>query len=182
METKNLDFKIHEVRKDKTGTLGLFKGHASVFDAVDSYNEAVAKGAFSKTLKENQCLFPLCWMHDITKPLGMAVAEENEKGLIVIGEMNLDVQLAREKYSLMKQRAITGLSIGFKTLQEEWDNDLRTLKEIKLYEISPITRNFQACPGAEIEAVKHAPDDLFEAFRSLNEALRRFEKSLGGFK
>ncbi len=63
----------------------------------------------------------------------------------------------------MKQGAIKGLSIGYKTLKDAWEAELRKLREIKLYEISPITLNFQACPGAEIGDVK--TEDLPEEFK-----------------
>ncbi|NIM21228.1 MAG: HK97 family phage prohead protease, partial [Candidatus Latescibacteria bacterium] len=68
--------------------------YASVFDAVDSYNEVVIKGAFRKTLKENDGKFPLCWSHDVSQPLGIVHAAEKRGGLVVEGHLNLDVQSA----------------------------------------------------------------------------------------
>ena len=150
METKNLSFKMFDIDE----TEGVFKGYASVFDMIDSYNEVVTAGAFTNTLQENDGKFPLCWFHNIQEPLGIVYAEESTKGLLVEGYLNLDVKSAKEKYSLMKQGAIKGLSIGFKTVRDEWDGDLRKLREINLFEISPITLNFQACPDAEIEDVR----------------------------
>lgn len=150
METKNLSFKLFDIDE----TEGVFKGYASVFDVIDSYNEVVERGAFINTLQENDGKFPLCWIHNIQEPLGIVYAEESIKGLLVEGYLNLDVQSAREKRSLAKQGAIKGLSIGFKTIKDEWDEEIRKLKEIKLYEISLVTMNFQAYPEAEIEDVK----------------------------
>ena len=167
METKNFKFRIDDMDDEK----GVFKGHASIFGEVDSYNEVVEKGAFRKTLKENEGKFPLCWFHNVTEPLGMVFAKEAKQGLEIKGELNLDVQSAREKRSLMKQGAIKGLSIGFKTIKDAWDNQVRHLKEIKLYEISPITLNFQACPGAEIGDVKNL--GLESKPMSLEEILER---------
>lgn len=154
METKNLSFKLFDFDEEE----GFFKGYASIYDVVDSYNEIVTRGAFTKTLQENDGKFPLCWVHNVQEPLGIVYAKEETKGLLVEGYLNLGVQSAREKRSLMKQGAIKGLSIGFKTIKDEWDGDLRKLKEIRLYEISPITLNFQACPDAEIEDVKRIQD------------------------
>ncbi|MCK4336549.1 MAG: HK97 family phage prohead protease, partial [Candidatus Aminicenantes bacterium] len=51
-----------------------------------------------------------------------------------------------------KQKAIRGLSFGFKTIVDLWDKQTRYLKEIKLYEISPVT--FGAHPKALISNVK----------------------------
>jgi len=160
METKDFKFKLDDTDDEK----GTFSGYASIFDELDSYNEVVLKGAFRKTLKENDGKFPLCWFHNVAEPLGIIHAKEKKQGLEVEGHLNLDVQSAKEKRSLMKQGAVSGLSIGFKTLQDEWDEEVRKLKEIKLYEISLITRNFQACPGAEIEDVKSELPDEFKPY------------------
>lgn len=160
METKDFKFKLDDTDDEK----GTFTGYASVFDAVDSYNEMVLKGAFRKTLKENDGKFPLCWFHNVAEPLGIIYAKEKSQGLATEGHLNLDVQSAREKRSLMKQDVITGMSIGFKTLQDEWDEEVRKIKEVKLYEISLITRNFQACPGAEIENIKSEIPDEFKPY------------------
>ena len=174
METKDFKFRIDDMN-DEAGT---FTGLASIFGEVDSYNEIVEKGAFKKTLKEHGGKFPLCWFHRIQEPLGMVYAKEVELGLEIKGELNLDVQSAREKRSLMKQGAIKGLSIGFKTIKDTWDNRIRVLKEIRLYEISPITLNFQACPGAEIGDVKAKLQRSRSLFAPIIEEL---EKCLRGF-
>ena len=150
METKDFKFRIDDVNDDE----GTFTGFASVFGEVDSYNEVVDKGAFRKTLKENDGKFPLCWFHNVTQPLGIIYAKEKNQGLDIKGGLNLDVQSAKEKRSLMKQGAIKGLSIGFRTVKDTWDDQVRHLKEVKLFEISAITLNFQACPGAEIGDIK----------------------------
>ena len=150
METKDFKFTLDDINEE----VGTFTGFASVFDVVDTYNEVVLRGAFRKTLRENDGKFPLTWFHNIREPLGIIHAKEKKLGLHVEGELNLDVQSAREKRSLMKQDVITGLSIGFRTMQDEWDSDIRKLKECKLFEIALITRNFQACPGAAVESVK----------------------------
>lgn len=148
-ETK--DFKFTLDRMDDEA--GQFTGYASVFDAVDSYNDSVAKGAFRKTLKEKK-QFPLLWSHDIMSPIGVISGVEDEKGLSVEGTLNLDVQRAREIRSLIKQGAVTGLSIGYQTKKEAIDKDtgIRTLKEIALWEISPCV--FPALSIANITDIK----------------------------
>jgi hypothetical protein len=150
-ETKDLEckFAISDTPEDQ----GSFTGHASIFDAVDSYGDVVVKGAFKKTLREKQ-QFPLLWSHNITEPIGVISGKEDATGLRIEGRLNLDVQRGREIRSLMKQGAVTGLSIGYQTIKEEPDNDrkARLLKEINLWEISPCV--FQACPGALVADVK----------------------------
>jgi len=169
MEVKYLNFKFLDVDEAD----GTFQGLASVFDVVDSYNEVVERGAFAKTLQENDGKFPLCWFHNVNEPLGIAYAREGSAGLLIDGHLNLEVQSAREKRSLMRQGAIKGLSIGFRTIRDAWDKDIRKLREIQLYEISPITLNFQACPGAEIGDVKG--DSLPELLKKYMNALEEFK-------
>ena len=73
-------------------------------------------------------------------------AEEDDKGLFVEGEIDLNVQKGREKYSLAKTAlkigAPMGLSIGYGTIKAEPDREkpiIRRLKELKLYEYSIVT-------------------------------------------
>ena len=151
LETKNLEFKF--VMGDEEGEAGTFTGYASIFDVVDTYGDSVQKGAFKKTLREKK-QFPLLWSHNIDKPIGVISGTEDEKGLEVIGKLNLDVQLAREVRSLMVQGAIPGLSIGYNVNQEAIDREsgIRQLKEINLWEVSPCV--FQSCPDALVDDVK----------------------------
>ena len=146
-QRKNYKFTL----EDEPDETGMFRGYASIFGVIDSYNETVDKGAFKKTLKENK-FFPLCWTHDSMEPLGIIYGLEDNIGLKVEGYLNLDVQSAREKRSLMKQGAINGLSIGFQTVTDQIKKDIRHLAEIRLWEISPCV--FQACPGAVVTDVK----------------------------
>ena len=52
----------------------------------------------------------------------------------------------------MKTKVIKGLSFGFKTVRDLWDGTTRILKELKLFEISPVT--FGMHPQAVITSVK----------------------------
>lgn len=152
LETKDLDFKF-TMGEEAEAEAGTFTGYASIFDMVDAYGETVMRGAFKKTLREKK-QFPLLWSHNVDKPIGVISGIEDEKGLSVMGKLNLDVQLAREIRSLMAQAAIKGLSIGFNVVKESIDKEsnVRQLKEISLWEVSPCV--FQACPEAEVGEVK----------------------------
>ncbi len=146
MEEKTFPFEIKALTEE-----GQFEGHAAIFGKPDMFNESIEKGAFTKTLKEKK-QFPVLWYHDFRSPVGIADADIDQKGLHVIGQLNLDVQMAREKLALMKQKAIRGLSIGFRTLQDKWEKGVRYLLEIKLFEISLAT--FQVHPKALVRNVK----------------------------
>ncbi len=137
---------------------GLFVGYASVFGNLDSQKEIVAKGAFEKSLsslRQKGQAPAMLWMHDPTMPIGMWVAmAEDENGLVVQGRLALSTQKGREAYELLKMKAITGLSIGYRVVSSRIDNKrrARVLTEVDLFEISLVT--FPANDAARISSVK----------------------------
>lgn len=146
IEEKTVPFEIKALTEK-----GAFTGYAAIFGKPDALNEIIERGAFIKTLKENR-QYPILWYHTPQDPIGAAEVEEDEKGLKIIGQLNLDVQLAKEKYALMKQKVIRGLSFGFKTVKDKMEGSIRKLIELNLYEISLVT--FGAHPDALISAIK----------------------------
>jgi len=150
-EEKTFPFEIKATTAE-----GTFEGYAAVFDKKDALGEVIEKGAFDRTIKAGRP-YPMLWYHDPRQPIGIATLEIDDKGLRVKGELNLEVQAAREKHALMKQKAIRGLSFGFKTVKDLWDGATRILKEVKLYEISPCT--FGAQLTATISSVKQWPEE-----------------------
>lgn len=152
---------------------GQFEGYAAIFDKPDAMGETIEQGAFTKTLKEKD-FFPMCWYHNPHDPIGIVYLIEDSKGLKVKGELNLKVQSALEKYELMKQKAIRGLSFGFRTVKDFWQDNKRFLKEVKLYEVSPCT--FGVHPKALISAVKQAgllPE--LKLYKGINEFLNEYK-------
>ena len=142
---------------------GEFTGYASTFGNIDLGNDIVDTGAFKKTIKESKAKIPILDHHDPKRQIGWNIsAAEDERGLLVTGKLDLNVQLARERYSLMKMArevgADVGLSIGYQTIKSEPDkNDpsVRRLKELKLLEYSVVV--FPMNPEANIDTVKHEP-------------------------
>lgn len=155
MKLKTIDrpFKVKAVKDD-----GTFTGYGSVFGEIDSYRDVVVKGAFEESLKEFESLgrlVPMLWQHDTRSPIGVYTSlKEDDVGLLVEGQCNMDVQKGRECHALMKQGALTGLSIGYNTEEDAWDEQytLRRLLKLKLWEISPVT--FPAGDSARINGVK----------------------------
>jgi len=154
-ETKTFKFEIKEVAKD-----GTFEGYCAVFDQVDLGGDVIERGAFRKTIRDNKGVFPMTWYHNVRDPIGGAKLKEDEHGVFFKGSLNLDVQSAREKYALMKQEepgpVIKAMSFGFDVIKQEFDESgkkiVRRLKELKLYEISPVL--FAMQPQAQITDVK----------------------------
>jgi len=145
-QTFKLDIKSVD---DETG---VFNGYCAVFGNIDSYDEIIEPGAFTKTLKERPTI-PILWQHDTDKPIGVTEdVIEDDHGLLVKGRLNLAVQQGREAYELVKQGALSGLSIGFKTIKDKFEGKIRHLKEIKLYEYSLVT--FPANELAGVTSIK----------------------------
>ncbi len=124
-----------EARLFAGGEVGEITGHASVFDVRDSHASAVAPGAFAASLedwKRKGRTPPMLWQHDPAEPIGAWTSlAEDSFGLKVSGQLNLEVARAREAWSLIKQGALTGLSIGVNVAEERYDktNEIRVLTE-----------------------------------------------------
>ena len=155
-----IDFKASEAGLEN----GEFEGMASVFGNVDQGNDIVDKGAFTRTLEHKGNEIPLLWHHNPAEPIGVGIVHQNSKGLAIKGKLNLEVQKAREAHSLLRQKAVKGLSIGFQTVKEKFDGAIRHLKELKLFEVSVVT--FPMNAQANINGVKNEltkPDTSFKA-------------------
>ena len=147
MDTKSFRFSVKDIDDQ-----GLFEGYAAVFGNVDRTGDVIEPGAFRKTLQENPEL-PILWQHNPAEPIGLTVAAvEDNRGLRVKGQLNLETARGREAYALMKQGVLRGLSIGYDTVKEAWEGTTRKLKEIRLWEWSLVT--FPANPLAQVESIK----------------------------
>lgn len=160
MESKLIfKFQVKDISED-----GTFSGYASTFGNEDLGGDIVAPGAFKKTISENPDV-PILWGHDELIGINKH-AEEDRKGLYVEGELNLDVQRGREAYSLAKQRAVKGLSIGFTPVTVDYSRakeGVRILKEVKLYEYS--LTPFPMNERAGISSIKSMDDAVVEMAR-----------------
>ena len=125
-------------------------GYASVFNRLSQnlggFVEQVRSGTFSKTIQEAdvRALFN----HDADQVLGRSKSgtlrlQEDEKGLRY--EIDLpNTQLGRDIAALLERGDISQSSFGFSTISDEWGvtedgYPLRTLTEVKLRDVSPVT-------------------------------------------
>jgi hypothetical protein len=134
----------------------LFQGYASVFDVVDLGRDMVLRGAFAESLaRRGTSGVRMLWQHDPAQPIGAwHVLREDARGLFVRGALNLGVARGREVFSLLRQGALDGLSIGFKAVGARTDprSGIRRLSRIDLWEISLVT--FPLLPQARVLAVE----------------------------
>lgn len=171
MNIKTLDFglKIKEVSE-----AGIFSGYGSVFDVIDSYNEIVMPGAFKASLERhaaNGTMPAQLWQHRSAEPTGVFTnMVEDERGLLLEGQLALKVQRGAEAHELMKMKAVNGLSIGFVPVEEEVDHKtgVRRITKLDLWEVSIVT--FPANQAATIHGVKSF--DEIQDIRSLERHIR----------
>jgi hypothetical protein len=134
---------------------GNFEGYASLFGVADMARDVVMAGAFQKSLSlQGADGIKLLWQHDPSQPVGIWTrVAEDARGLYCQGQLNLEVQRGHELYALMRQGAVDGLSIGFKTILSRKDSSgNRQLLTIDLWEISLVT--FPLLPTARVSTVK----------------------------
>lgn len=135
---------------------GTFTGYASLFGKADLGKDVIERGAFAHSLCERGAAnIRMLFQHDPAEPIGTwAELHEDWRGLFVRGRLDLGVQRAREVHSLLKGRALDGLSIGFRTVRARQDRDagVRRIIEADLWEISVVT--FPMQPLARVLHVK----------------------------
>lgn len=121
---------------------GRFSGYASVFNRLDSGGDIVMPGAFSKSLAKKRGRIRLLFQHDPKEPVGIWESlGEDGHGLFVTGRLVPGVPRSDALVRLIENRALDGLSIGFRTVKASRDpgSGHRRLHEIDLYEISIVT-------------------------------------------
>lgn len=140
---------------------GCFEGYASLFDVTDQVHDRVARGAFAKTLadwRRKGRMPPLLWQHDAREPIGAwRDMKEDDRGLFVRGELFVnEIPRALQAWRLMRENALSGLSIGFKAVESERDGKTgeRILTRVELMEVSMVT--FPALDAARVSSVKAA--------------------------
>lgn len=148
---------LHAVELEtKADENGVFEGYASVFGTEDRGGDTVVRGAFAACLATTPVnRIKMLWQHDTHEVIGhYTELKEDERGLYFKGQLALDVQKAREAHALMKVNAIDSVSIGYRTIRSERNDDdwTRKLLEIDLWEISVVT--FPQLPEALISGVK----------------------------
>jgi HK97 family phage prohead protease len=154
-ETRSFMLDIRAVGDD-----GAIEGYGSVFGVEDSYADIVAPGAFKVSLAQHQAestMPAMLWQHDSNEPIGVWNSiVEDQRGLLTKGQLALAVPRGAQAHSLLKMKAINGLSIGFMTKGYTIDpkTGVRTVTEVDLWEVSLVT--FPANEKARVTNVKAA--------------------------
>jgi HK97 family phage prohead protease len=176
MQKKDFGFKIKSVDDEK----GTFTGDLSVYGVKDLGGDVVTPGAFTRSVAAKSNV-PLLWQHKSDEPIGVLTLQDTPTSLKVRGKLLLGSETADRAYALIKAGVIGGLSIGYDTITEDFQNGIRYLKELRLWEGSIVT--FPMNEAAMITSVKQvdADDDDEEelvALQAIMTSLQRLESAL----
>jgi len=135
---------------------GSVEGYASLFGEIDQARDMVMPGAFQHTLMQRGLRkIPMLFQHDPAEPVGVWLELiEDFRGLRARGRLIPDVARGRELLALLREGAIDGLSIGYRTVRGQIDpkSRVRRLYQVDLWEVSIVT--FPLLAGARVAAVK----------------------------
>src|SRR5690606_24686905 len=89
---------------DADAEVGKLTGYGSKFNNIDQIGDIILPGAFKKTINDkvkSGGKFPFLWQHDSSQPIGVIEdIYEDENGLVIEVQLNMDVPLAKEARSL----------------------------------------------------------------------------------
>lgn len=176
LEYKNVSAGL-EVKKD--GNNLYIEGYAAKFGNVDSYNDIIQQGAFALFLtSEDAKRVRLCYQHDFDNVIGVIESmSEDEQGLKFRAKIS-NTTLGKDVATLLEDGAINEFSIGYKTVKFTMDDqgNIRTLQEVYLYEISPVTR--AANEKATLQASERKEDNNIKKDLEMEEDLKKLQAEL----
>ena len=145
-------------------------GHAAVFDRLSEdlggFRERVAPGAFAVTLAEDDIRALINHRDEYVlgrNRAGTLRLAEDDEGLSVRIEPP-ETSYARDLVASIERGDISGMSIGFRTITDEWrledGEPVRTLKAVRLYDVSPVTFPAYAATDVALRALSAFRDTL----------------------
>lgn len=160
----------------------VFTGHAAVFNVRTAignpltwgFYEQIAAGTFAKTLSEGDARFLVD--HDTALLVARVSADdlrlaEDATGLAVDADLDTELSYVRDLARNLEKRRITGMSFGFRVVKDDWTTEtvstsdgqeaeveIRTIREVELFEVSAVTFPAYDETDAALRAVSFRPD------------------------
>lgn len=156
MQTYDVPMELKAARKS-----GSFQGYGAVFGNKDLGNDIILPGAFEEVRKTKDGQVRIALYHDLWQLVGKAKFSQDDKGLYLDGQMNMNVSYAKDAYELMKDGTLDGMSVGFNILpggsefiKGEDGDGVQLISKAELWEVSIVP--FGMNPEAKIDRVKQA--------------------------
>ena len=162
MDRINCPLEIKAAERD-----GTFTGYAAVFNNIDLGYDVIEPGAFKSAKTTRDGMLRVAIGHDLNLLAGKSKFTQDERGLLVEAKLSLGVSYVRDRYELMRDGVLDGLSVGFNILkdgadyQERAGKHVRVIKAAELWEFSIVP--FGMNPEALVDSVKAASIRDFEA-------------------
>lgn len=178
MEKKSMKFEMKAIGEN------VIEGYSAYFNNIDSYGDIIESGAFNKTIQENRNRVKVLWQHDTNMPIGKPIEMyEDSRGLYVKAQISM-TDIGKNAMILMRDGVVDEMSIGYDVIKDEYKGRNRVLKELRLWEFSPVT--FAANEKAKITSAKNLNELLYDiknadrneiknAIQKLNELLAEIE-------
>lgn len=178
MQKKRIDVQFKAGEDAGLGE-GTMTAYASVFGNIDRYGDVVMPGAFTESLKEwadSGRPIPLLYGHQFSDPFSnigkVTEAVEDEHGLKIVAEFDLDNPKAAQVYKLVKEKRIYQMSFAYDVLdakEAERDGEyVFELHRLKLHEVSVVPLG--ANEESEILDVKGLDESQAQALRKAVDA------------
>ena len=138
---KQIEFKTIDDEK------GEVEAVFSVFNNVDTDGDVVLPGSIKSGFKDNQV--PMVFAHKWDQPIGKGIIESDDEKATFRGSFFMGTEAGREAYALAKEMGdLQEWSFGFRINDyesgkfkkdgEEAEYDVRFLKDLEVYEVSPV--------------------------------------------
>lgn len=147
---KDFTFKIEkcEIKGEDGEKRGIVSGYASTFGNIDRVGDIIADTAFDRTIQDHKNRhnrpIRMYFNHNRNMVLGSIPIDKvrvDSRGLFIEANINLETQLGRETYELLKAGDLSDFSIGFHEIEFSFnfETGINTILEIELLEISVVT-------------------------------------------
>lgn len=170
----NGQIEVKEARED--GILSI-RAYACVFGNVDSWNDIIAPTACDEFLNSKEAdRMRLCWQHNMDDVIGRITAKGADGYGVWIEADILPTTLGKDVQTLVRGEAINELSIGYKTIRDHYNGDIRVLDEIIIREVSLVS--IAANPLAVITDVKAEAEQTEEKTLKTDNTMDEMKKQL----
>ena len=131
-------------------------GYASLFGQADMSGDIVKPGAFAASLLAMPHRLPMLFGHETAEPIGVwDRLIEDRTGLFVSGRLIGGNARAERTARLIREGALSGLSIGYRARRVARHSRGRTLLELDLWEVSVVA--FPMLRSARITQINDIP-------------------------
>ena len=114
-------------------------GYASLFGQADMSGDVVQRGAFAASLLSMNDRLPMLFGHETAEPIGVwDRLFEDRTGLFVSGRIIGGNSRAERIARLIREGALSGLSIGYRAKRASRNGRGRNLLELDLWEVSVV--------------------------------------------